>query len=163
MSFRLLLFLQEESIKLLKMDSSVILFYFRFHNNLYTQFKPLNLDYYKVKIFYIILSEINSLKGKYAQSTQYRRLIWEDIVWPLILELNRSYFSLEEYQNKRKDYSHNHDISLSKLSGGLISLVLKGILKKEKELYSLHYRLIPYMRKKTNLTYGQVLREICSK
>lgn len=109
------------------------------------------------------MNENSSLKGKYAQSTQYRRLTWEEIVWPLILELNRSYFSLEEYQRKRKEYSDNHDISLSKLSGGLISLVLKGILKKEKNWYSLHYRLIPYMRKKNNLSYGQVLKETCSK
>ena len=98
-------------------------------------------------------------KGKHAHSTEYRRLIWEMVVWPLIIETNRPYFSLDEYQSKRILFSKESNIPSSKLSGGLISLVVKGILIKEEQIYSLHYRLIPYLRKKALLTYGQALKE----
>ena len=102
-------------------------------------------------------------KGKHAHSTEYRRLIWEMIVWPLIMEKNRPYFSIDEYQIKRVIYSKESKIPSSKLSGGLISLVVKGILIKEENIYSLHYRLIPYLRKKATLTYGQALKETYTK
>ncbi len=102
-------------------------------------------------------------KGKHAHSTEYRRLIWEMIVWPLIIEKNRPYFSKDEYQLKRIIFSKESNIPSSKLSGGLISLVVKGILIKEENIYSLHYRLIPYLRKKAALTYGQALKETYTK
>jgi hypothetical protein len=85
------------------------------------------------------------------------------IVWPLIIETNRPYFSLDEYQSKRVLFSKESNIPSSKLSGGLISLVVKGILIKEEHTYSLHYRLIPYLRKKALLTYGQALKETYTK
>lgn len=102
-------------------------------------------------------------KGKHAHSTEYRRLIWEMIVWPLILEKNKPYFSKDEYQSKRINFSRDNPIAPSKLSGGLISLVVKGILIKEENTYSLHYRLIPYLRKRAILTYGQALKETYTK
>ena len=102
-------------------------------------------------------------KGKHAHSTEYRRLIWEMIVWPLIIEKNRPYFSKDEYQLKRVIFSRENNIPASKLSGGLISLMVKGILIKEEDIYSLHYRLIPYLRKKATLTYGQALKETYTK
>ena len=102
-------------------------------------------------------------KGKHAHSTEYRRLIWEMIVWPLIIEQNRPYFSINEYQSKRVLFSKESNLPSSKLSGGLISLVVKGILIKEEHIYSLHYRLIPYLRKKAILTYGQALKETYTK
>ena len=105
----------------------------------------------------------SQFKGKHAHSTEYRRLIWESIVWPLILEVNRPYFSKDEYQSKRVIFSNQTKIPSSKLSGGLISLVVKGILIKEENIYSLHYRLIPYLRKKAILTYGQALKETYTK
>jgi len=40
---------------------------------------------------------------------------------------------------------------------------VKGILIREKNIYSIHYKLIPYMRKRVYLEYGQVLREINTK
>jgi hypothetical protein len=85
------------------------------------------------------------------------------IVWPLIMEKNRPYFSIDEYQLKRIIFSKESNIPSSKLSGGLISLVVKGILIKEENVYSLHYRLIPYLRKKAILTYGQALKETYTK
>ena len=106
---------------------------------------------------------IIKVKGKHARSTEYRRLIWDTVVWPLILENNKPYFTKEEYQQKRLIFSTKNDIPASKLSGGLISLVIKGILKKEDNIYSLHYRLIPYLRKKVVLSYGQALKETYTK
>ncbi len=107
--------------------------------------------------------EDSRTKGKHAHSTEYRRLIWEMIVWPLIIEQNRPYFSINEYQSKRVLFSKDSNIPSSKLSGGLISLVVKGILIKEEHVYSLHYRLIPYLRKKAILGYGQALKETYTK
>jgi len=47
---------------------------------------------------------------------------------------------------------------LRDVQGGLISLMNKGILKSDKGLYSIHYKLIPYIRKKANLDYGAATR-----
>jgi hypothetical protein len=99
-------------------------------------------------------------KGKHASSTESRRLIWEQVVWPLVLEKNRQYFTLREYRIKSNDFCRTHNIQLptSRRSGGLISLMNKGILKRDKGLYSIHYKLVPYLRKKANLDYGAATR-----
>ena len=102
-------------------------------------------------------------KGKYATSTENRRLVWEYIIWPLILELNRSYFTSKEYHKMRDKVSVEKSIPISKMTGGMISLVVKEILMQDKKYYSIHYKLIPYMRKRASLDYGTVLREISSK
>jgi hypothetical protein len=100
-------------------------------------------------------------KGKHASSTESRRIVWENIVWPLILETNRQYFTVQEYRTKKNEFIITHNIysSSSQLSGGLVSLMNKGILVKNKGLYSIHYRLVPYMRKKVKLDYGLAARE----
>jgi hypothetical protein len=99
-------------------------------------------------------------EGKHASSTESRRLIWEQVVWPLVLEKNRQYFTLREYRIKSNEFSRTHNIQLqtSRRSGGLISLMNKGILKRDKGLYSIHYKLVPYLRKKANLDYGTATR-----
>ena len=99
-------------------------------------------------------------KGKHASSTESRRLMWEQVVWPLLLEKNRQYFTLREYRIKSNEFSRTHNIQLptSRRSGGLISLLNKGILKRDKGLYSIHYKLIPYIRKKARLDYGAATR-----
>ena len=102
-------------------------------------------------------------KGKHASSTENRRMVWEKIIWPLILDVNRSYFSLKEYHIKRDQFCQMYNIRPSKVAGGVVSLLIKGILITEKNFYSLHYRLIPYMRKRVNLDYGLVIREINTK
>jgi len=104
-------------------------------------------------------------KGKYASSTENRRLVWENIVWPLILEKNRPYFSIEEYHALRDNFCNSSEINQSKVAGGFVSLIVKGLLIKDKnkEVYSVHYRIIPYMRKKIKLEYGQAVREIITK
>lgn len=102
-------------------------------------------------------------KGKHASSTQNRRMVWENIIWPLILDVNRSYFTLKEYHLKRDNFCNNEKIESSKVAGGFVSLLVKGILIRQRSIYSIHYRLIPYMRKKVNLEYGHAIRETSTK
>ena len=104
-----------------------------------------------------------SEKGKHASSTQNRRMVWENIIWPLVLDVNRSYFTLKEYHFKRDQFCNNRKIQSSKVAGGFVSLLVKGILVRQKSIYSIHYRLIPYMRKKASLEYGQAIREASTK
>jgi hypothetical protein len=104
-----------------------------------------------------------NIRGKHASSTENRRMVWDKIIWPLILDVNRSYFSLKEYHVKRNEFCQVYNIPPSKVAGGFVSLLVKGILSREKKAYSIHYRLIPYMRKRVNLDYGLVIREINTK
>jgi hypothetical protein len=53
--------------------------------------------------------------------------------------------------------------SSSRLSGGLTSLVGKGILIKNKNLYSIDYKLVHHMRKKVNLEYGLAVKKMYAK
>jgi hypothetical protein len=102
-------------------------------------------------------------KGKHASSTENRRMVWENVVWPLVLELNRSYFTLKEYHEKRDSFCMKTGTPPSRVAGGFVSLLVKGIIVRSKNMYSIHYRLIPYMRKKVDLEYGLVTREIYTK
>ena len=104
----------------------------------------------------LMLSE----KGKYASATEHRRFVWQKIVWPLILELNDVAFTLKQYQKKRDEICKNDSTMMMSTSRGLVSLLQKGILYKEKELYSIHYRLIPYMRLKADCDYATVIHEV---
>jgi hypothetical protein len=111
--------------------------------------------------------KINKLKekGKHASSTESRRIVWEYIVWPLILQSNRQYFTIHEYHRKKDAFAKINNIKPGspKLSGGLISLMNRGLLVKNNGLYSIHYRLVPYMRKKVKLEYGLAFKQIYSK
>ena len=44
-----------------------------------------------------------SERGKYATATHIRRIVWEKVVWPLILEIDDVTFSLKQYQKKRDE------------------------------------------------------------
>ncbi|MEM2159980.1 MAG: hypothetical protein QXN55_03385 [Candidatus Nitrosotenuis sp.] len=101
-----------------------------------------------------------SEKGKYASGTQNRRFVWKEIVWPLILELNDVSFTLLQYQKRRDVVCKQYNLPLSVSSRGLVSLVQKNILFKENELYSIHYRLIPYMRLKADCDYATAIKEV---
>jgi len=102
-------------------------------------------------------------KGKNAKSTERRRLLWEHVIWPLVLDLDRSYFTLEEYHQKRNQFCTLYGVQPSSLSGGFISLVVRGLLERNRGYYSLHYRLIPYMRTRAILDLGTALKEVHSK
>ena len=104
----------------------------------------------------LMLSE----KGKYASATENRRFVWQKIVWPLILELNDVAFTLKQYQKKRDEVCKSDGTMMMSTSRGLVSLQQKGILYKEKDLYSIHYRLIPYMRLKADCDYATAIHEV---
>ena len=104
----------------------------------------------------LMLSE----KGKYASATQNRRFVWAEIVWPLILELNDVSFTLKQYQKKRDEVCIKKNVDVSTTSRGLVSLMQKEILLKENSLYSIHYKLIPYMRLKADCDYATAIHEV---
>ena len=99
-------------------------------------------------------------KGKYATSTQNRRIVWHKIIWPLILELDDVVFSLKQYQKKRDEICNKENLKISEMSRGLVSLLQKGIILKESDMYSIHYRLIPYMRVKAECDYSTAINEV---
>ena len=101
-----------------------------------------------------------SEKGKHAAATENRRFVWAEIIWPLILEINDITFSLKQFQEKREKVCREKNTTITIASRGLVSLVLKGILLKEKDLYSLHYKLIPYMRLKAECDYATAINEV---
>jgi hypothetical protein len=86
-----------------------------------------------------------SEKGKYASATENRRFVWAEIIWPLILEINDVAFSLKRYQQKRDEVCVKKNVTITVISRGLVSLMQKGIIRKEKNIYSIHFKLIPYM------------------
>ena len=72
-------------------------------------------------------------KGKYASATENRRFVWEKVMWPLILELNNISFTTSQYKKKRDMVCKELGIPSSKIAGGCVSLLLKGILYKEND------------------------------
>jgi len=103
----------------------------------------------------LMLSE----KGKYAAATQNRRIVWEKIIWPLILEVGDVTFSVKQYQKKRDQICQKNNLKISDISRGLASLLQKGMLLKEDNMYSIHYRLIAYMRMKADCDYATAINE----
>lgn len=102
-------------------------------------------------------------KGRYANSTDLRRLVWEDIIWPLITDLDNPNFSLKDYQVKRDEVCLKRNITPKQIAGGFMSLVNKGILLHQDKMYSLPYKLIPYMKKGIDVNYGTVVKEVTIK
>ena len=100
-----------------------------------------------------------SEKGKYAAATQNRRTVWEKIVWPLILDIDDVAFSVKQYQKKRDQICQKNNLKISDISRGLASLLQKGILLKENNMYSIHYRLIAYMRVRADCDYVTAMNE----
>ena len=101
-----------------------------------------------------------SEKGKYATATENRRFVWAEIIWPLILEINDVIFTLKQFQNKRQRVCEEKNISINIPSRGLASLLQRGIIVKENNVYSIHYKLIPYMRLKAKCDYATAIHEV---
>ncbi len=101
-----------------------------------------------------------SEKGKYASATENRRFVWSEIIWPLILEINDVAFSLKQFQEKREKICNEKNISINIPSRGLVSLMQKEIIRKEGNVYSIHFRLIPYMRLKAACNYATAIHEV---
>ena len=101
-----------------------------------------------------------SEKGKYATATENRRFVWAEIIWPLILEINDVIFTLQQFQNKRQRVCEEKNVSINIPSRGLASLLQRGIIVKENNVYSIHYKLIPYMRLKAKCDYATAIHEV---
>ncbi len=101
-----------------------------------------------------------SEKGKYASATENRRFVWAEVVWPLILEINDVAFTLKQFQNKRDRVCKEKNISITIPSRGLVSLMKRGILLKEGDIYSINYKLIPYMRLRAECNYATAIHEV---
>jgi hypothetical protein len=109
----------------------------------------------KNQLFYL-----RNEKGKYAYSTENRIFVWKNIVCPLILEVNRPRFTLKEYRTKRDNVSYTNQIPKEKIGKGLISLIFKGLVVKEKESYSINENLRPYFKKRITLNYSNAVKEM---
>jgi hypothetical protein len=105
------------------------------------------------------LSKLRKEKGKYAYSTENRIFAWKNIIWPLLLEVNRPWFTLKEYRTKRDEVSDTSHIPKEKIGKGLISLIFKGLVVKENENYSIDDNLLPYFKKRVILEYNIAVRE----
>ncbi|MCH8914533.1 MAG: hypothetical protein IIA82_01580 [Thaumarchaeota archaeon] len=101
-----------------------------------------------------------SKKGKHASATENRRFVWAEIIWPLILEINNVTFSLKQFQNKRDQVRKEKNIAITIPSRGLVSLMRKGILLKDEDTYSIHFKLIPYMRLRAECNYATAIHEV---
>ena len=98
-------------------------------------------------------------KGKGAFSTQNRRLTWDLVVWPMLLQLNRQYFTLNEFRIKRNEICIRHGIKASNIRGGLVSLTYRGFLIKNQDIYLINFSLLLYLKKKVNLDYSKAFRK----
>jgi len=101
-----------------------------------------------------------SEKGKYASATENRRFVWAEVVWPLILEIDNVTFSLKQFQNKRDRVCKEKNVTLTIPSRGLVSLMRRGIIFKEGDVYSIHFKLIPYMRLRAECNYATAIHEV---
>ncbi len=100
------------------------------------------------------------VKGKKASLTENRRLSWEMIVWPLILELHRPFFTLREYRAKRDYVSQRYGIRVTRIRSGFVYLLYKGFVTKGAAGYSLNWGLQKHIRKKTNVGYSIAAKSI---
>ena len=99
-------------------------------------------------------------KGKYASATENRRLVWDEIVWPLVLENGDVAFSLAQFQARRDVLCKARGLSVGVPSRGLASLIQRGVVAKEGGgSYSIHYRLVPYMRLGAACDYATAIHE----
>ena len=103
-------------------------------------------------------TEFEHRKHKFITTSD--RIIASREVKGLILEINDITFSLKQFQDKREKVCEEKNTTITIASRGLVSLMLKGIILKEKNLYSIHYKLIPYMRLKAKCDYATAIHEV---
>ena len=101
-------------------------------------------------------------KGRQASGTDIRRYAWSELVWPLVLEIGDAVFTTGQYRAKRDRVvaAGGPNATVQRLSRGLSSLLQKGIIYREGDLYCIHYRLIPYMRLGAACDYGTAVHEV---
>jgi|ERR1044071_3250961 hypothetical protein len=100
------------------------------------------------------------VKGKKASLTENRRLCWDMIIWPLILELDRPFFTLREYHAKRDYISRRYGILLSRFRSGFVSLLYRGFVTKGMVGYSLNWGLQKYIQRRSVVGYAIAAKSI---
>lgn len=98
--------------------------------------------------------------GRNAATTMKRKFVWEEIIWPFILRNKITHFTWEEYKKRCLEYykvNHFKLIQFEVLSP-LTSLIEKGIIKKQENLYAIDHRLIPYLKLCKKVSYGLAAR-----
>lgn len=98
-----------------------------------------------------------SYTGKHASGTRNRRLVWSELVWPLVVDLESSTFTPEQYRAKRNELCRTHNVTINEISRGLVSLIHKGLIIREGKVYSLNHKLIPYVRVGLECDYTRAL------
>lgn len=98
--------------------------------------------------------------GRHATATAQRRFVWARIVWPLVLRTRSAAFTLEQYQRARDEACALSGVSVHSASRGLASLQKRDLVRREGRLYSIHYRLIPYMRLGAECGYATAVSEV---
>ena len=98
-------------------------------------------------------------KGRHAAATEHRRFAWSEIVWPLVTALRSVEFTLGQYQRMRDRVCAGSAGAATAASRGLASLVHRGVLLREGDTYSIHYRLAPYMRVGAPCDYATAMHE----
>ena len=67
---------------------------------------------------------------------------------------------IKDFQlGKRDEVCYKNNLKIPEMSRGLVSLLQKGMIIKENTTYSIHYRLIPYMRLKADCDYATAINE----
>lgn len=100
------------------------------------------------------------IKGKNASSTENRRFSWEVIIWPLVLELERPFFTLKEYRAKRNYISTRYGITVARARCGFVSLINRGFIIKNDSAYSLNYKFHRHLNRKEALSYAMAANSI---
>ena len=108
----------------------------------------------------VVIPSKLEVKGKMASITENRRLSWETIVWPLILELDLSFFKVREYQAKRDFMSGRYGIQISRIRSGFVSLIYRGFVTKGAVGHSLNWGLQKYIHRGSILGYELASKSI---
>lgn len=98
--------------------------------------------------------------GRGAATTTKRKLVWEEIIWPLILKNKTTHFTWEEYKKSCLEYYKvdRFEFIHVKVVGPFTSLIEKGIIKKQEKRYSIDHRLVSYLRLCKKVSYGLAAR-----
>lgn len=98
--------------------------------------------------------------GRSAVTTMKRKILWEEIIWPLVLEKQTEYFTWEDYKKRCLEYYDVGDFKIIffKVLGPLTSLVERGIITKQKTSYLINHELRPYLRLCKKVSYGLAAR-----
>ena len=94
--------------------------------------------------------------GQIASTTMKRKLVWEEIIWPLVLENKTPNFTWVEYKNRCVEYYKVDEFSIIRFRvlGPLLSLIEKGIIKKRENDYAIVHSLRQRLKLCKKVSYG---------